>query len=125
MNFVGIYTHQVNSKAYNNLVPNTCIAMITISSIFILWTVIQDYDKAFYLKYKINFDKYNKQKKSTGKDSKTKSGKKGGKKGEHTYERSQSFAVWLKFQQFQDKKVKMGDDDDDSILLTEEDYQKD
>jgi hypothetical protein len=123
VNFVGMYIH--NQGPSHQYVQNCLIALISISSAFILMTVLHDYDKAFYLKYKLYFRKFNSLEKDKHKSSKkkqkaTKSGLEGGADGggafggggadeNQLYERSQSFAVWLQFQNIQAQKVLVGD----------------
>lgn len=121
VNFIGMYINSKQIDISHEYVSNCLIALISISSFFILMTIIHDYDKAFYLKYKLYFRKFNnleidkvKLQKSSKNNSNT------GQNKDNTaninnenqfYERSQSFAVWLQFQNIQSKKVQTGDTD--------------
>lgn len=59
-NYVGMYFNYENhgEKVYDYSVKRCIIAMISISSAFILMTIIHDYEKAFYMKYRLYYKKF-------------------------------------------------------------------
>ena len=81
------------------------ISLIVLTSVFIIVTILHDFDKAFYQQYKKFFNKFRNfeiEQKSSKDDPLMKKGK----AVEKTGQRSQSFALWLQFQDIQKKKVK-------------------
>jgi len=60
LTYVGMYIHNEETKKFTNYVHHAVVGMISISSVFILLTIIYDYDKAFYLKHRIYDRKFTK-----------------------------------------------------------------
>ena len=60
VNFIGMYIHNKESNLFTTYVTNCLIALISISSAFILLTILHDYDKAFYMKHQIYERKFKK-----------------------------------------------------------------
>ena len=63
VNYAGMYiyvTHLPKDQSFQEYVRYCIIALISISSFFIMMTVVQDFDKAFYRKYRKYFNSYKK-----------------------------------------------------------------
>lgn len=77
INFIGMYLYQQNPDIVNgssgNYSPkqeqiNTAIiAFISLSFVFLITTLVLDYQQAFYLKYRMYFTKFKDMKKQTKK----------------------------------------------------------
>lgn len=63
MNYVGLLLYQTQHKMFNQSIVTCLITMISMTGVFILFTLIHDYDKAFYLKYKRFYKRYKAHKK--------------------------------------------------------------
>jgi hypothetical protein len=102
LNYIGMYLHRYDdsNQGHPNALPETLhaqIILISLTGLFILVTVLHDFDKAFYQQYRRFFGKFrqetiNQSKRSPpSKDVRAKS-----KNGPvEAPQRSQSFAVWL------------------------------
>ena len=58
INYVGMLTYHMSNQEYDESIQTALITNICITGIFIILTLIHDLDRAFYLKYKRFYTKY-------------------------------------------------------------------